>query len=49
MKSKNESNILNCGYGRGFTVKEVIDVVKELSGVDFKVEEVSAVRETLMR
>jgi UDP-glucose 4-epimerase len=41
MKSKNESNILNCGYGRGFTVKEVIDVVKELSGVDFKVEEVS--------
>jgi UDP-glucose 4-epimerase len=40
MKSKNESNILNCGYGGGFTVKEVIDVVKELSGVDFKVEEV---------
>ena len=30
---------VNCGYGRGFTVKEVIDVVKEKSGVDFSVEE----------
>ncbi len=35
-----ESEVLNCGYGRGFTVKEVIDVVKEKSGVDFQVEEV---------
>lgn len=33
-----ESQVLNCGYGRGFTVKEVIDVVKEESGVDFSVE-----------
>ncbi|MCG8614112.1 MAG: UDP-glucose 4-epimerase GalE [Pseudomonadales bacterium] len=32
------SNILNCGYGRGFTVTEVIDVVKRVSGVDFPVE-----------
>lgn len=40
MAAKQESNILNCGYGGGFTVKEVIDVVKELSGIDFKVEEV---------
>ncbi|MFV8571177.1 UDP-glucose 4-epimerase GalE [Marinobacter sp. SBS5] len=33
-----ESQVLNCGYGRGFTVNEVIDVVKEESGVDFSVE-----------
>jgi UDP-glucose 4-epimerase len=27
----------NCGYGRGFSVLEVIDVVKQVSGVDFPV------------
>lgn len=35
----NASTILNCGYGQGFSVKEVIDTVKEVSGVDFTVEE----------
>jgi UDP-glucose 4-epimerase len=29
---------LNCGYGRGFSVLDVIDTVKRVSGVDFKVE-----------
>jgi UDP-glucose 4-epimerase len=29
---------LNCGYGRGFSVLEVIDTVKRVSGADFKVE-----------
>jgi UDP-glucose 4-epimerase len=29
---------LNCGYGHGFSVLEVIDAVKRASGVDFKVE-----------
>lgn len=33
-----ESHILNCGYGHGTTVKEVISKVKEVSGVDFKVK-----------
>ena len=28
----------NCGYGHGATVKEVVEVVKKVSGVDFKVE-----------
>jgi UDP-glucose 4-epimerase len=28
---------LNCGYGRGFSVLEVLDTVKRASGVDFKV------------
>ncbi|MDX1588936.1 MAG: UDP-glucose 4-epimerase GalE [Oleiphilaceae bacterium] len=35
-----ESSILNCGYGRGFTVREVIETVKRLSGVDFPVTDV---------
>ncbi|MBW4933474.1 UDP-glucose 4-epimerase GalE [Marinobacter sp. F4206] len=34
-----DSKVLNCGYGRGFTVNEVIDVVKKQSGVDFTVTE----------
>jgi UDP-glucose 4-epimerase len=32
------STTLNCGYGHGFSVREVIEVVKRISGVDFKVE-----------
>ncbi len=31
------ATVFNCGYGHGATVKEVIDVVKRVSGVDFKV------------
>ena len=30
------SEIFNVGYGRGFSVKEVIEAVKNISGVDFK-------------
>jgi UDP-glucose 4-epimerase len=29
---------LNCGYGRGYSVLEVIDVMKRVSGVDFPVK-----------
>ncbi len=29
---------LNCGYGHGFSVLEVIDTVKRTSGVDFRVD-----------
>ena len=32
-----KSEVFNCGYGRGFSVLEVIDAVKRASGVDFKV------------
>jgi len=39
MADGGESRVLNCGYGRGFTVREVIDVVKRKSGNDFPVEE----------
>lgn len=34
----NNSDIFNCGYGYGYTVKEVIDTMKKVSGVDFRVE-----------
>jgi UDP-glucose 4-epimerase len=34
-----DSVTLNCGYGRGSSVKEVIDTVKAVSGVDFEVRE----------
>ncbi len=32
--------VCNCGYGHGATVKEVVDVVKRVSGVDFRVDKV---------
>ncbi len=34
------SQILNCGYGRGYSVREVIEKVQEISGVDFPTIEV---------
>jgi len=38
LRAGGESSIFNCGYGRGFSVIEVIDTVKRVSGVDFRVE-----------
>jgi UDP-glucose 4-epimerase len=35
----NGSGVFNCGYGRGYSVREVIDAMKEVSGVDFPVRE----------
>jgi len=29
------SGIFNCGYGRGYSVREIVEVVKHVSGVDF--------------
>lgn len=34
-----ESAILNCGYGRGFSVKEVARAVQKVSGVEFLIED----------
>lgn len=34
-----KSAVLNCGYGRGFSVKEVVDRVKRVTKVNFKVVE----------
>jgi UDP-glucose 4-epimerase len=33
------STVLNCGYGHGHSVREVIEAVRKVSGVDFPAEE----------
>lgn len=33
------SDVFNCGYGHGFSVREVVSVMKEVTGIDFQVEE----------
>jgi UDP-glucose 4-epimerase len=38
LRSDGASVTLNCGYGRGFSVFDVIKTVKRVAGVDFKVE-----------
>jgi nucleoside-diphosphate-sugar epimerase len=37
LRGGGESTIMNCGYGHGSSVLEVVDVVKRVSGVDFEV------------
>lgn len=39
LRSGAPSLTLNCGYGHGFSVHEVIETVKTISGVNLKVEE----------
>ena len=39
LRSGGSSRTLNCGYGHGFSVLEVLETVKRVSGVDFKVED----------
>ena len=38
LRSKGQNKILNCGYGKGYSVLEVVEAVKKAAGVDFKVE-----------
>jgi UDP-glucose 4-epimerase len=38
LRGGGSSTTLNCGYGRGFSVLNVIETVKRVSGVDFTVE-----------
>jgi UDP-glucose 4-epimerase len=38
LRSGGTSLTLNCGYGHGFSVLEVLDTIKRVSGADFKVE-----------
>lgn len=33
------THIMNCGYGHGYSVKEVVAVAKNVTGIDFTVEE----------
>ncbi|MBN9436647.1 UDP-glucose 4-epimerase GalE [Bosea sp. (in: a-proteobacteria)] len=38
LRAGGDSLTLNCGYGRGYSVKDVVGVVKKVSGVDFPVK-----------
>jgi UDP-glucose 4-epimerase len=38
LRAGGASATLNCGYGRGFSVLEVIETVKRVAGADFQVE-----------
>ncbi len=37
--NQNVSDVFNCGYGHGFTVREVVNTVKKVTQIDFLVEE----------
>ncbi len=39
LKKGGKSDVFNCGYGHGYSVREVVDTVKKVTGVDFHVEE----------
>src|SRR5687768_6451400 len=39
LRAGGTSTVCNCGYGTGYSVRQVIDMVKRVSGVDFKVVE----------
>lgn len=38
LNESGKSDVFNCGYGKGYSVKEVVNMVKKVSGVDFEVE-----------
>ena len=38
LRAGGRSATLNCGYGHGFSVLDVIDTVKRVSGMDFRVD-----------
>ena len=39
LETVGKNEILNCGYGHGYSVREVLDKLKEISGIDFPVIE----------
>ena len=39
LRAGGESATFNCAYGRGYSVREVIETVRRVSGVDFEAEE----------
>ncbi len=39
LTSSANTAVMNCGYGHGFSVREVVDVAKKVTGMDFPVEE----------
>ncbi|HHP7230368.1 MAG TPA: UDP-glucose 4-epimerase GalE [Xenococcaceae cyanobacterium] len=41
LESHGENQILNCGYGKGYSVREVLEKVQAIAGVDFPIIETS--------
>lgn len=39
LREGGDSQIMNCGYSHGYSVREVMQMVKRVSGVDFKIVE----------
>lgn len=39
LRGGGESTTLNCAYGRGYSVREVVDTVRKVSGVHFRADE----------
>ena len=39
LRKGGDSQIMNCGYSRGYSVREVMQMVKQVSSVDFKIVE----------
>jgi UDP-glucose 4-epimerase len=39
LRKGGKSEVINCGYGRGYSVRDVIQSMKRVSGVDFPVKE----------
>jgi UDP-glucose 4-epimerase len=39
LRQGGESTTLNCAYGRGYSVREVVDTVRSVSGIDLRADE----------
>lgn len=39
LRSGGESTTMNCGYGQGYSVREVVNMVKKATGIEFLAEE----------
>jgi UDP-glucose 4-epimerase len=39
LREGGEPRTLNCGYGRGYSVREVVEAVKRIAGVDFEIRQ----------
>ena len=39
LRDGGESRTLNCGYGRGYSVREVVDAIRRVTGVDYEIRQ----------
>jgi UDP-glucose 4-epimerase len=39
LRGAGNGSVMNCGYGHGFSVREVVTMIKKVTGIDFQVEE----------